>query len=104
MWAPNAGDAVVIAAAVVEGNSGAVRGQAVGAQCDVAVLVLWMCSAAFPLFELRVDLKMRTRTSGFMPGGGADEGKVICNPFLYVQREAETVRQLGPALNAGMEW
>ena len=29
---PNAGNAIIIAAAVVEGNSGAVRGQAVGAR------------------------------------------------------------------------
>ena len=45
------------------------------------------------------------RTSGFMPGGGIDEGKVICCPFSYVQRLAETVRQLGPpTLKEGSAW
>lgn len=46
---------------------------------------------------------MRTRSSGLMPGGGADDGIVIVNPFWYVQRLAERVRQLGPrALKEGM--
>ena len=48
---------------------------------------------------------MRMRTNGFMPGGGIDEGMIICSPFSYVQRLAETVKQLEPPTRKeGMVW